>query len=116
MISPFLGQQPIDDFGLFFDSVKYNASLISSSDTALTIPGVAPRYKAVIKVTGPVWVAYNNTAASPGSSAFIATNSELINVSQNFCREVRAADVLHFFSLSSSADVSVVLYSLLTNN
>ena len=70
MITPYTSQQPVDDFGLLFASLKYSASLAATTDTTLTVPSKAQRYKAVIKVesNGLVWVALNATAAVPAGS------------------------------------------------
>lgn len=117
MITPYLSQQPVDDFGLGFASLKYSAALAATTDTALTIPGNAPRYKAIIKVdTNLVWVALNATAAVPAGTSFAATTSELIPDNEPLCREVKAGDVLHFFTATATTNVSVVLYALGTNN
>lgn len=118
MIRPYTSQQPVDDFGLLFASLKYSASLASATDTTLTIPGKAQRYKAVIKVenNGLVWVALNATAAVPAGSTFAASTSELINDAKSICREVSAGDVLHFITATAGTDVSVVLYAIGTNN
>ncbi len=118
MITPYLAQQPIDDFGFRFADLKYSASLAATTDTTLTIPGTAGKYKAVIKVenNGLVWVALNATAAVPGSASFAATTSELITDAKSLCREVKAGDVLHFYTATANTDVSVVLYALGTNN
>ena len=115
---PYTSQQPVDDFGLQFTDLKYNASLAITTDTTLTIPGKAPRYKAVIKVenNGLVWVALNATAAVPVGTTFAATSSELINDAKSLCREVKAGDVLHFITTTAGTDVSVVLYAVGTNN
>ena len=116
--TPYLAQQPVDDFGFLFANLKYSASLAASTDTTLTIPGNAQRYKALIKVenNGLVWVAKNATAAVPAGATFAATTSELINDAKTLCREVIAGDVLHFITATASTDVSVVLYALGTNN
>lgn len=118
MVTPYLAQQPVDDFGSRFADLKYSATLAITTDTTLTIPGKAPRYKAIIKIagTGRVWVAINATAAVPAGASFAATTSELIPLNGTICREVRADDVLHFFASSAANDVSVVLYSVGTNN
>jgi len=118
MITPYLSQQPVDDFGLRFADLKFSASLAITTDTTLTIPGAAPRYKAIIKVEegANVWVSINAAAAVPGGAAFAATTSELINGSIVLCREVKDGDVLHFFAPAAATDVSVVLYALGTNN
>lgn len=118
MITPYNSQQPVDDFGLLFASLKFSASLAATTDTTLTIPGTAPRYKAVIKVenNGLVWVALNATAAVPAGSTFAATTSELITDAKSLCREVKSGDVLHFFTATAATDVSVVLYAVGTNN
>lgn len=118
MIIPYLSQQPVNDYGFNFASLKYSASLAATTDTTLTIPGSAPSYKALIKVenNGLVWVALNATAAVPGGASFAATTSELVNDQSTLCREVKAGDVLHFYTATAATDVSVVLYALGTNN
>lgn len=118
MITPYLAQQPVDDFGFRFADLKFSANLAASTDTTVTIPGDAPRYKAVMKVeqNGLVWVANNETAAVPAGATFAATNSELINDAKSLCREVKAGDVLHFITATANTEVSVVLYALNTNN
>lgn len=118
MITPYLSQQPVDDFGLRFADLKYSASLAATTDTTLTIPANARRYKAVIKVenNGLVWTAINETAAVPAGASFAATTSELITDAKSLCREVVSGDVLHFITATAGTDVSVVLYALGTNN
>ncbi len=117
MITPYISQQTVNDFGLGFASLKYSAALAATTDTTLTIPGNAKRYKAVIKVNANlVWVALNATAAVPAGTSFAATTSELISDNNPLCREVVAGDVLHFFTATATTAVSVVLYAVGTNN
>lgn len=117
MITPYISQQTVNDFGLGFASLKYNATLAATTDTTLTIPASAQRYKAVIKVNANVvWVALNATAAVPAGGTFAATTSEMISDNNALCREVKAGDVLHFFTSTASTAVSVVLYAVGTNN
>lgn len=118
MIISYTSQQPVDDFGLLFASLKYSASLAATTDTTLTIPSKSQRYKAVIKVenNGLVWVSSNATAEVPAGSTFAVTNSELINDAKSLCREVKAGDVLHFYTATAGTDVSVVLYAVGNNN
>lgn len=118
MITPYLSQQPVDDFSLRFADLKYSATLAATTDTALTIPGNASRYKALIKVegSGHVWVANNATAAVPAGAGFAATTSELVPQNGGICREVKAGDVLHFYTATANIDVSVVLYAVGTPN
>lgn len=115
-ITPYLSQQPVDDFGLLFSKIHYSSTLGASADTALTVPSTAPRFKALIKVRSGVnvWVALNEAATVPAGNTFLATPSELIN--GTLCREVKAGDVLHFITATASTDVSVVFYSVGTNN
>jgi hypothetical protein len=117
MITPYTSQQPVDDFGLRFANLLYNVSLAATTDTTLTIPGTAPYYKALIKISynGVVWVALNATAAVPAGTSFASTTSELLN-EQNLCREVKAGDVLHFYTATVNTVVSVALYAVGTNN
>ena len=117
MITPYLSQQPVDDFGLRFSNLKYSATLAAATDTALTIPGDAPRYKAVIKTNSTgVWVSLNETAAIPAGASFASSDSELVPANSSLCREVKSGDILHFFNTAGAAGVIVVLYSLGTNN
>lgn len=112
----YLSQQPVDDFGLRFSKNKYSATLAATTDTSLTVPGTAPRYKAVMKceTDGEVYVALNEAAEVPAGGSFAVTSSELIPINGVLCREVDAADVLHFYTAGTSIDVSVVFYSLST--
>lgn len=114
---PYTSQQPVDDFGLNVTDLKFSAALAASTDTTLTVPGKAPRYKALMKVAenGVVWVALNATAAVPAGTTFAATTSELID-SKPLCREVKAGDVLHFITATATTNISVVLYAVGTNN
>ena len=106
--------QQNDDFGLTFATYKYSATLGATTDTTLTVPGGASRYKALIRCKPGVlvWVALNGTAAVPAGASFAATTSELIPSYATLCREVKAADVLHFYTATASTDVSVVFYAL----
>lgn len=117
MRKSYIGQQPVDDFGHQFSNLLYNASVAATTDTTLTVPGAAPRYKAVMKcgADAEVWVALNQVADVPAGAAFAADTSELIPVNGVLCREVAAADVLHFYS-TAGGDVSVVFYALNTIN
>jgi len=112
----YIAQQPIDDTGLNFSNLFYSSTLAATTDTTLTIPGSAPRFKALMKVkyTAEVWVALNQTAAVPAGDTFAATTSELIN--GTLIREVKAGDVLHFFTATATTDISVTLYAIETLN
>jgi hypothetical protein len=113
MVTPYNAQWTVNDFGQPFATLKYSASLAATTDTTLTVPGDAPKYRALIKVetNGLVWVALNATAAVPAGGTFAATTSELITDDRTLCRYVKAGDVLHFYTAGSGIDVSVVLYS-----
>jgi len=114
--APYLSQQPVDDFGLRFSDLKYSAALAATTDTTFTVPGNSPRYKALIKVSADCWVAHNAVAAVPAGATFAATTSELALAEEHLCREVKAGDVIHFFSPTASNAASIVLYSLQTPN
>ncbi len=121
MITPYLSQQPVDDFGLRFADLKYSAVLPMAVDTTLTIPGNSQRYKAVIKTFpagGVLYVSLNVPAVLPvapvGGSLSVST-VESVEVTA-LCREVKAGDILHFIASGDGTPVSVVLYALGTNN
>lgn len=113
MTTPYLALTNTDDFGLLFSDEKYTVTL-GLTATALTVPGTAPRYKAVMKVesAGLVYVANNGTAAVPVGSTFAASTSELITDAKALCREVKAGDILSFITAGTDIDVSVAFYAL----
>ncbi len=113
IITSYNSQQPVDDFGLPVSRLKFSATLATSTDTTLTVPGAAPRYKVVVKYEvaasdAAVWMSVNETAIVPVGASFAASSSELAPVA----REVKAGDVLHFITATANVDVSVVFYSL----
>ncbi len=116
--TPYTSGQPTDDFGLRFSNLKFSANLAASTNTVLTTPSNAPRYKAVIKVenNGVVWVAVNEVAAVPAGAGFAATSSELISDQKSLCRDIKGGDELNFITAAANTEVSVVLYALYTNN
>lgn len=118
MITPYLAQQTVTDYSSRFSNLKYSATLAITTNTTLTVPGNAPKYKAVIKCmpSGQVWVAINATAAAPGGSTFAATTSELLTEDYPLCREVNAGEVLNFFSSTATTNVSVSFFAVGTNN
>lgn len=118
MTTPYLSQQPVDDYGLPFASIKQSATLAASTDTTMTVPGNSPRYKAVMKAEtdAVVWVANGATASVPVGATFAAVSSEMIPVNGVLCREVKAGDVLHFITAGTDIDVSVVFYALGPNS
>jgi heme/copper-type cytochrome/quinol oxidase subunit 2 len=122
MITPYTSQQPATDFSLRFADLKYSANLAATTDTSLTVPGVAPRYKALIKIANTAsdqavcWIALNETAAAPAGAGFAATTSELVTENVPICREVKAGDVIHAFAPNANTTIGIVLYAYGTNN
>lgn len=118
MITPYVAQQTVTDFGLRFPDLKYSAKLAITTDTTFTVPGTAPKYKAIMKTvaTGEVWVALNAVADDTAGTTFAATTSEMLTGAYPLCREVKAGDEIHFLSSTATTDVSIVLFALGTNN
>lgn len=116
MPTPYIAAPNNDDFGLRFSDTKSSATLAASTDTELTVPSTAPRFKALMKAEtdGVVWVALNETAAVPAGASFASVSSEMIPVNGQLCREVKAGDVLHFITAGTDIDVSVVFYAMST--
>lgn len=115
MITPYVSQQPVNDFGLRFPGLLYGVTLAASAEQHFTVPGVAPYYKVVFSYSvgsaaADVWVAFNATSALPGSS-IAAITGELNPV----CHEVKAGDVLSFKS-AGTPSVGFVFYALQTPN
>lgn len=110
-ITPYLSQQPVNDYGSTFTNLEFSASIAASTDTTITIPGNAGRYKANITVENNTWIAKNAVAAIPAGATFAATTSKLIIGGTTICREVKAGDILHFFSPTAGTDIGIELYS-----
>jgi len=122
MITPYIAQPPVDDFGQRSASLKLSGNFSSGSNHSFTVPGSANVYKALIKCqTDPtsicrVWMAINETAEVASVGAFSFTTSELLTSSYYVCREVRSGDVLDFHIEASNTSINVSLYALGTNN
>ena len=117
MIAPYVSARTINDFSLTCSKLLYSVTLAVSTDTTLTVPHSAPRFKVIMKIpyNAVVWFALNATAAIPAGATLVSTTSEMINI-ENLCREVKAGDVLHFFTSLSNVPLSVVFYSIGENN
>jgi hypothetical protein len=112
-ITPYLANTVYNsDFAFCPTSLLYSATLAATTDTTVTMPGTAKRYKALIKSTMPVWFAYNAVAAAPTGAMFVTTTSELVSEYYPLCRDVKKGDVLHFYSPTAAAEVSIVLYTV----
>jgi heme/copper-type cytochrome/quinol oxidase subunit 2 len=116
MTTPYLAQQPIDDTGFRLASKLYSVTLAANTEETLTVPGTAPKWKAVITVKNDTWFTVNATAAVPAGGTFAATTSELIMPGQKLCREVNAADVIHVITATASTDVGIVFYAVGSNS
>lgn len=108
--------QGLNSYAPSISNTKYTATLAATTDTTLTIPPNVENWVAYFSVepAKSVWLALNATAASPAGATFAASTSELIpNVSQyQIGRHVTAGDVLHFYSQTGTANISVALYAL----
>jgi hypothetical protein len=112
-ITPYLANTVYNsDFAFCPTSLLYSATLAATTDTTVTMPGTAKRYKVLMKSTMFVWVAYNNVASVPAGATFAQTTSELLSPYFPLCRDLKKDDVIHFFSPTASAEVSLVLYTV----
>jgi hypothetical protein len=116
-------------YGLQFSNSKFSVTLSVTTDTTLAVPlagsmgaplDTVNKFLAVISVynatgEGEVWCANNATAAKPAGSSFAATTSDMIVQNKDYAREVKAGDVLHFYSPVADTDVSVIFYALPAN-
>lgn len=112
--TPWISLHQNDDFGAPFSNLLYSATLANDTDTELTVPSSAPRYKAVMKAEtdAVIWVALNQVADEPAGASFAADTSEMIPINGVLCREVKAGDVLHFITGGTDLDVSVAFYAI----
>lgn len=107
-------------FGLKFSDLKYNVTLAQNTDTTFIVPSSMsmggegfsskPLWAIVFSYSpgSNVYVALNNTASSPVGNTFVLTDSD----HNPSVREVFGGDVIHCFSSDTSAQVTMLLYSL----
>lgn len=116
-----------NDFGQQYSDQIYNATLTAATDTTLTVPGGGVlgalssfgdsnsknKMMAVIRTTGDVWVAVNQTAAVPAGASFASATSELVTNVMGKTYFVNVGDVLHFFSKAGTTpSISVAFYAM----
>ena len=117
----------INDFGQQYSDQIYNATLAAATNTQLTVPGGGAmgaissyggsnnknKVRAVIRTTGDVWVAVNQTADVPAGASFAQDTSELVTNTQGKSYDVYVGDVLNFFSKTATTpSVSVAFYAM----
>lgn len=116
-----------NDFGQQYSDQIYNATLVAATNTTLTVPGggimggvtsygsTGNRNKmlAVIRTTGDVWVAVNQTADVPAAGTFAQDTSELVTNTLDKAYFVNVGDVLNFFAKTATTpSVSVAFYAM----
>lgn len=117
----------INDFGQQYSAQIYNATLSAATNTQLTVPGGGTmgaissyggtsdknKVMAVIRTTGDVWVAVNQTADVPAGTSFAQDTSELVTNTLDKAYLVNVGDVLNFFAkVGTTPSVSVAFYAL----
>ncbi len=102
-----------NDFGQQYSDQIYNATLTAATNTQLTVPGGGVmgaissfggsinnnKVYAVIRTTGDVWVAVNQTADVPNGSSFAKDTSELVTNVLDKCYLVSVS--VAFYALPS---------------
>lgn len=116
-----------NDFGQQYSDQIYNATLAAATNTTLTVPGggimggitsygsASDKNKmlAVIRTTGNIWVAVNQTAAVPVGSSFAKATSELVTNTLDKAYLVNVGDTLNFFApTATTPGVSVAFYAM----
>jgi len=101
--------QGYNAFAPEFAANNYSATLANGAEEKLTVPSNHAVWVASFSYQpgADVWVARNATAAVPAGGTFASTTSTLNPGS----RIVYAADVLHFITDDTTADVGVTLYA-----
>lgn len=116
-----------NDFGQQYSDQIYNATLAAATNTPLTVPGGGimgaitsfggtsdkNKVMAVIRTSGNVWVAVNQTADVPAGSSFAKDTSELVTNTLDKAYLVNVGDEINFFAPSATTpSVSVAFYPL----
>lgn len=115
------------DFGQQYSDQIYNATLVAATNTTLTVPGggvmgglssyatssTANKVMAVIRTTGDVWVAVNQTADVPAAGTFAKDTSEVVSNAEVKAYLVNVGDVLNFYAKAATTpSVSVAFYAM----
>jgi hypothetical protein len=119
MITPYLAQQPVDDFGFNFSKLIFNALVPGGSQEPIIIPSFARRYKAIMSTPslGAILVSVNDLVIPPSSPTFVLSNAESLPLFGSLCREVKSGDTLYFYNSGTDPTlVQVVFYSIGQNN
>ncbi|HJY22893.1 MAG TPA: hypothetical protein VJ279_08420 [Hanamia sp.] len=116
-----------NDFGQQYSDQIYNATLVAATNTTLTVPGGGimggvtsyggssnkNKVLAVIRTSGNVWVAVNQTADVPAGGTFAQDTSELVTNTLDKAYLVNVGDVINFFSpTATTPSVSVAFYAM----
>ena len=116
-----------NDFGQQYSDQIYNATLVAATNTTLTVPGGGimgamtsfggssdkNKVLAVIRTTGDIWVAVNQTADVPASGTFAKDTSELVTNVLDKAYLVNVGDVLNFFAKTATTpSLSVAFYAM----
>jgi hypothetical protein len=116
-----------NDFGQQYSDQIWNATLAAATNTTVTVPGGGVmggmtsysgstdknKVLAVIRTTGDVWVAVNQTAAVPAGTSFASATSELVTNTLDKAYFVNVGDVINFFAKAATTpSVSVAFYAL----
>lgn len=130
MTTPFRTQQEvkgINDFGQGYSDQIYNVTLAAATNTQLTVPGGGVmggmtsyagsndrnKVRAVIRTTGDIWVAINQTAAVPAGSTFAKDTSELVTNVNGKTYDLFVGDVINVISKTATTpSLSVAFYAL----
>lgn len=112
----------INGFGLYACDTNYTATLVASTDTSFTVPGVSSlgtptattnnKFVAIFSWTDSddLFLNLNATAALPVGGTLAASTTAMLDRG-NAARIVKAGDVIHLIS-SSTPKVCVSLYAI----
>lgn len=116
-----------NDFGQQYSDQIYSATLTAATNTTLTVPGGGimgaissfggsgnkNKVMAVIRTTGNVWVAINQTADVPAGASFAKDTSELVTNTLDKAYLLNVGDVINFFSVTGTTpSISVAFYAM----
>lgn len=96
---------------LAFTTDTKNVNLASLATSSITVPSSFSNWVMLISLgnSPQIWVAVNDTAASPAGGSF-ATTTSLLNPSQ---LKLRAGDVVNFYNAGGSTlPIGVSMYAL----
>ncbi len=96
-------------YSIYFTTLNFQVNLAANTPATFTVPAEYENWEVYFAITpgSVIWVANNDTAEAPATSAFVATTSQMNPQG----RLVNGGDVISVLTEQTSCNVGVSLYA-----